>query len=549
MLQAGGVDMGVVEDLAVAAEAYRAGDWRAAFDATAGHDLAQLDLDALERAGVASYLVGEMDEAVRCLTEAFHRQSAAGDAVGAARSALTMALTLNTTGRSTIGMGWVARAERILDEIDDDVVERGWVLLHQMYQHLAQHDYEQAHRCAVEYTTVGRRFRDADLVALGLSSQGRFLLATGEVPAGLQLFDEAMVAVAAGECSPVVAGNVYCTMIEGCQELGDLGRAADWTAALTRWCDQQPGLVPFVGQCAVHRAQMLRAHGAFTDALAELDQAARRYSRAGNPEPIALVMRERGDVLSVLGDFDGARSSYESAAAGGCDPQPGQALLWLAQGRAEAAMATLRRLLDAPTGPVERSRLLPAAVVVCCATDQLEEATAAAEELTGLAASFGCPAVLARAAGARGRVALVTGRPADAAAEAHEAMRLWLAGDAAYDVALARVLLGRALRALGDEESAARELGTARAELSRLGATPDLRDLDALAGSALPGGLSEREAQVLRLVAAGKSNSEIAADLVLSHKTVARHLSNIFTKLDVGSRTAAAAFAHQHHLV
>jgi ATP/maltotriose-dependent transcriptional regulator MalT len=396
----------------------------------------------------------------------------------------------------------------------------------------------------------GRRFGDPDLVAMGLCSQGRMLLYAGEVPAGLALLDESMIGIAAGEVSPIFAGTIWCTLIEACQELADFERVEQWARALTAWCDAQPGLVPFTGQCALHRGQVKRARGAYDDALAELDLAEQRYREFGDLAPIGLANYERGEVLRARGDFDAAERAFDRAAEFGYDPQPGMALLWLQRGRTEAALGAIRRLVAEPRDPVHRAQLLPTAVHVLVAGGEVAEARRLADELAGIALNFGCTTIEALSTVASGEATLAEGDAPRALAELRRAVKQWTALGMPYDAACSRVLLGRALRAVGDPESADRELATARRTFSQLGAVPALAEVDRLlAPKPNPDGLTDREVEVLRLAASGRSNAQIAAELFLSEKTVARHLSNIFTKIDVTSRTAAAAYAFEHGLI
>ena len=428
-------------------------------------------------------------------------------------------------------------------------MERGYVLVHVMMRHIFADEFEPASRLAVEITEYGRSFSDPDLLAQGLNAQGRMLLYSGQVPDGLALLDEAMIGVSMGEVSPIVAGQVYCSMIEACQEVSDYGRAAEWTSALTRWIEEQPGLVPFTGQCAVHRGQIMRIRGAFGAALEEFDRAVQRYLEIDTPAAAGLALAEAGNVHRICGDLDAAAAAYERATGFGYEPQPGLALLWLARGRTTAATNAVRRLLTEPRDPVHRSQLLPGSVEVLLAAGELAEARAVADELTGIAETFGCPALSATAHQARATCLLDAGDAGASAREVRTAMSLWRSLEAPYDVARCQVLLGRALRDLGDADSAAAELGQARRVFHGLGAAPAERDVLRLLTPARPAGLTEREMEVLRMVASGRTNPEIAAALVLSEKTVARHLSNIFAKLGVSSRTAAAAFAFENELL
>jgi DNA-binding CsgD family transcriptional regulator len=542
--------MGVVHDLRQARETFERGDWVTAFEAWSDVDTDALGPDDLNRLATAAFLLGRHDECVAAIQKAFQAYVDRADLAAAARCAFWMSMVFATGGDPALAAGWAARADRLLEEIGADVVERGYVRFLHMFRHIAAQDWTTAFQHAAYVTEHGRRFADPDLLALGLSAEGRLTLYSGRVPDGLALFDEAMLAVAAGDVSPVFAGNVYCVMIEGCQEISDLGRAAEWTAALTRWCSAQPGLVAFTGQAAVHRGQIMRLHGAFAEAVEEFDNALRRYLASPTPGAAGLASAEKGDVLRILGDFDAAESSYEAAIDYGYEPQPGLALLWLAVGRTAAALGAARRLLAEAGGPVARSRVLPTVVEILLACGELDEARRVAPELEQIAADFGCAALQAMAAYASGSVELAVGDASGALPYLRKASTLWRGLDAPYEVARVRHQVGRALAALGDEASSASELAAARRVFVELDAAPAAAHMDRTSNpSELPGGLTAREAEVLRLVASGQSNAKIAAALVLSEKTVARHLSNIFAKLDVSSRTAAAAYAFEHQLV
>ena len=375
------------------------------------------------------------------------------------------------------------------------------------------------------------------------------MIYSGRVPEGLALLDEAMVEISTAEVSPIIAGMVYCAMIEACQELSDFSRAASWTTALTKWCDAQPGLVPFTGQCSLHRGQIMRLHGAYDEALAEYALAQRRYQAEGTPAPAGRALTEQGDVQRIRGRLDEAEAAYQKAAELGHEPQPGLALVWLARGRTAAAISAINRLLAEAQGPVHQSWMLPAAVEILVSAGLVDQARQHSDELAGIASSFGNAALRAMARYAAATVHLASGETEDALSNARESSRLWSEVGSPYESARARVLVARALRELGDEDSATAEFAVARRTFAEVGAAPAAHEVDRLLGRERPGGLTEREVEVLRLVAAGRSNHEIADVLVLSQKTVERHLSNIFTKLDVPSRTAAAAYAHEHGLM
>jgi DNA-binding CsgD family transcriptional regulator len=539
-------DLTIVQ-LRQAREAFDRRDWALALERlrTAG-DLTVADTMAL---ATAAFLAGDADESVRAMQAGYQDRIKNDDALGAVRFAFWLGFLLNTRGEMAVGGGWVARAARLLENQPEDIVERGYLLIHEFFQHLFRGDFARAEETAARVVQTGRRFQDADLVAQGLNCQGRIMIYSGRVPEGLALLDEAMVGISAGEVSPIIAGSVYCSMIEACQELSDFSRAASWTIALTRWCDEQPSLVPFTGQCSLHRGQIMRLRGAYDEALAEFALAQRRYQAEGTVAPAGRALTEQGDVLRIRGKLDEAEEAYRQAAALGHEPQPGLMLAWLARGRTAAAIPAVRRLLAEAQGPVQRSWLLPAAVQAMVAAQLLEEARQYSDELSGIASAFGSSALRAAAAYGGASVELASGKVEEALRQARDSCRLWSDIGSPYETARARVLVARALRELGDEDSARSELAVARGSFAELGAAPAAEEVDRLLHRARPGGLSEREVEVLKLVAEGRSNPEIARALVLSQKTVERHLSNIFTKLAVPSRTAAAAYAHEHGLM
>jgi len=541
--------MGVVDELLRARAEFERGDWRAAYDTWAAFDLAGLSAQDLERSAAAAHLLGRVDDAVERYTAAYEARVAAGEHAEAAVCAFHVTMALRTTGGRSAVSAWLARSERHVADLPADDAARGWIAFSRMFTHLGAGRIDDALVCARSATDIGRRSGDADLLATGLCAQGRMSIYGGQVPDGVGLLDESMLEAERGAREPITIGHVYCTAIEGCQEVSDLVRVAEWTARLTTWCAAQPGLVLFTGQSALHRAQVMRARGAWDEALDELDLAVARYSEAGAVDAVGQASCERGDLLRLRGDLAGAEAAYARSSEHGYEPQPGLALLAAARGQGAAAAATARRLLAEPGPAVVRSRLLPGVVEVLAAAGDVEAARAAAVELGQVAKAFGSDALVAGSALAWGRVQLSSQDAAGALPHLRRARQGAAALDLPYETALADVATGRALIALGDHDAAHRALAAARVVLDRLGARPAVEEIDALTGRrSLPAGLSAREMQVLRLVAAGRSNADIAAELVLSDRTVARHLSNIFGKLGVGSRTAAAAFAFERGL-
>jgi len=541
--------MGVVDDLLRARAAYDRKDWLAAYRELSGVDPHDMDPGDFAALATAAYLVGRQNDCVQAMQRGYRAHLDAGDRLGAVRCAFWLAKSLLWSGEAAVASGWAARAQRLLDEEPDDAVERGYLRTLDIYRHVMAGEFEQVAKAAADVEACGRLFRDPDLVAIGLGAQGRVLIYSGHVPEGLALLDEAMAGLAAGEVSTVFAGEVYCLMIEACQEISDFRRAGEWTAALTTWCDAQPGLVAYTGQCAVHRGQIMRLHGAYDEALDELERAVERYITMGTEMAAGLTLKERGDVLRIRGDLNGAEAAYAKAIEFGHDPQPGLALAWLARGRVDAALSTARRLVAEPRGPVQRSQLLPGLAEIFLEAGAVDEAELVARELCDTASDFGGAALRAMGGYAAAGVALARGDAIRAVAELRQGVRIWNELAAPHEAARCRARLGRALQTLGDEESARGELDAAQRAFAKLGAASAEREVARLLSSAAPGGLTPREVEVLRLVATGQSNQQLAEALVLSEKTVARHLSNIFTKLGVSSRTAAAAYAFEHDLV
>jgi DNA-binding CsgD family transcriptional regulator len=538
----------IVDELIRGREAFGRHNWSDAHDRLSGPDLAELEPADLRALSTAAYLVGDVETSVRALQRSIQVLSDGGNTLTAARDALELTFILAASGNEAASHGWLARATRLLESEPEDVPERGFLQMHLMFQHIFNGQIEAGFELAVKVTEAGRRHGERDLVAIGLVCQGRMLMYSGRVPDGLGLLDEAMAGVAAGEVSPIMAGRVYCTMIDACQELNDYRRMTDWTRLLSTWCEQQQGLVPYTAQAAIHRAQIMRSQGAWSDALEELAQAEARYEANAMDAALGDVHYERAEILRLTGDMDDAAVAYAAADEHGRDPQPGLSLLWLMQGRVDSSAAAVRRLLDEVPDPVHRSRVMPAAVQVLLAAGDVDAAAAGADELEKMAASFGSAALGAEAGYAHGSVCLAQDDPRAALPHLRKAWRGWLDLGARYEAAWARTRIGQAFRAMDDEDSATAELHVAGRTFADLGAPLALREVERLLGRARPDGLTARELEVLRLVAAGRTNPQIAAELFLSEKTVARHLSNIFGKTNVKSRTEAAAYAFQHQL-
>ncbi len=532
-------------------ELYGRRSWAEAFRALSQIDACgPLGVEDLERLATSAYLIGRDDDYLKTLERVHHAHLETDNNERAARTAFWLGLRLIFRGEMGPATGWFGRARRLLDEHARDCVEKGYLMLPLVEQQLRGGNWAEASDLAAQAAAIGSRFRDPELVSIALHLQGRALLRSQKVEQGLALLDESMVSVTAGELSPIVTGLVYCSVIDACQQVYAFRRAGEWTAALARWCAEQPELVAFTDQCLVHRSEILQLHGSWNDAIEEARRACTRFANRDDQRISAAAYYQQGEVHRLRGEFAEAEAAYRNASQWGWEPQPGLALLRLAQDRLDAAAAALRRALDATTDPLKRAKLLPAQVEVMLAARDAGEAHAACSELETIAEGYGADVLRASAAYARAAIELDEGKPRDALSTLQRAREAWQ--EAPHFAACIRVGVARACRALGDEEGAEMELEAARAAFERLGAVPDIARIDGIAAAderEPSHGLSARELQVLRLLASGKTNKAIAADLSLSERTVDRHVSNIFNKLDVPTRTAATAYAYQHKLI
>lgn len=540
----------VVDTIETAREAFARQAWGDAYELLAAGG--PLEADDLERLAVAAYLVGLDDESARAWERAHLECARLGDPDRAARYAFWLAFTHLLRGDMGQAGGWLARATRLVDEAGTDGAARGYLEVPAALEALAGADPAAANALANDIVDLAGRFGDKDLLALGVLLRGQASLALGETVGGMKLLDEVMVAVATGEVSPIPAGIVYCAVIEACMDVFDLRRAAEWTEALNRWCAAQPDLVPYRGQCLVHRSQVLQAHGAWGEATAEAERARQRLAEPAHPA-LGLALYQQGELLRLRGEFADAERSYRAASEQGREPAPGLALLRLAEGKVDAAAAAVRRMVEESRGQLTLSTMLAASVEIMLGAADVQAARSAADELATMAAAGSSPLLNAISAYATGSVLVAEGEAAAALASLRRACVDWRDLEMPYEAARARAQIGVACRTLGDHDTADFEIDAARATFERLGARPDLARVGRLLGKAKkrlrPAELTERECEVLRLVATGKTNREIADVLVISKHTVGRHLQNIFLKLDLSSRAAATAYAYEHGLV
>jgi DNA-binding CsgD family transcriptional regulator len=538
---------GPIERLERGREAFGRHDWQEAFDLLScpGGSLGPDDLEAL---GDAADSLGRYEEGRGARERAYTAFLDSGDRGRAAGVAWRLFNDYARAGKQAIAGAWLGRARRLLEH-EHDSPQRGRLLLVEAEAARGAADLDTAAEKAEAVVECGRRFGDRDLEALGLQALGRILIDRADVTEGLARLDEAMLAAVRGELGLDATGWVWCSMIAACHELGDLRRAAEWADAAGRWCEEER-FSAYPGLCRAQRAELLGLGGAWEQAQREALRACDELLTV-DPSVAGRAFYQIGDIRRRLGDFAGAEDAFRRADALGCEPQPGLALLRLAQGRVDAAGAAIRRALAAETGlRLARTKLLPAQVEIALAAGDLESARVAADELDAVADEYGSSRLRAAACLARGRVEIARHDAGSASRSLRRALIEWQGLSVPYEVATTRLLLGLAFRETSDEEAATSSFLAAAETFEGLGAYPDARRAAGLVGRgqavALSGGLTEREAEVLRLVAAGKTNKEVAVDLHLSHKTVARHLSNIFTKLGVRSRAAATSFAVEH---
>ena len=508
-----------------------------------------LEPEDLERLAIAAYLVGRDDDCDTITARAHQSFLDRGDREGAARAAFWLAYALLRRGAMAPAAGWLARAERVLDEGQLDCVVRGYLLIPTAIRHIVQGDPAAANDAFSQAAEIARRFADRDLASLACHGRGRTLIRLGQVTEGVALLDEAMASVIAGDVTSLVAGNVYCSVLEACQETFDLRRAYEWTTSLARWCATQPDLVRYRGECLLYRAEVLQLRGNWSDAARDAqDACALLISR---PMEGAAFYR-LGEIHRLQGEFTKAEEAYTRAHERGRKPQPGLSLLRLAQGQLDTAAASIRSVLADTRPRAARARMLAAAVEILLAAEDRTTARGAASELSEIAVAFGAPLLVAASAHAAGAVLLADGDVEAASTSLAQACEIWRDLETPYEEAHTCLLLAAVCERRGDLDSRRLELETARRLLEQLNAAPCLARLAAPSDRTTPqpvGSLSDREVQVLRLLAAGKTNRAIADELFISEKTVARHVSNIFDKLGVSNRAGATAWAFQHNLV
>jgi DNA-binding CsgD family transcriptional regulator/tetratricopeptide (TPR) repeat protein len=485
-------------------------------------------------------------------TRAHYEYVRLGKIPPALRCAFWIIFGLNFRGDFAQGSGWFARATRLAGDSGIDCVENGYLSLLSGVRALWSGDPGSAMPDFAAANATARRFGDPDLIAISGMAIGETWIASGETERGLPLLDESMAAVIGGQVSPPMVGIIYCAVLSCCQRMMDVRRSQEWTAAFTAWCDTQTDLLPYRGDCVVYRAEVMQLKGAWRSALEEVQRATAELHEPVSSPWAGGAFYQQGEINRLSGNFEAAEEAYRLANQWGFAPQPGLALLRLAQGKTDAALSALSRALAETHEPSARCRLLAAQVAALLGAGDAQSAGAAADELSALVTGQGFAPLEALCQRARGSVALARGEAATALTSLRGAFNTWREMDMPYEAARTRELMAQACRALGDEDGARLDLDAARSVFAQLGARPDVERIDLMmqvAPTQSVAGLTPRELEVLRLVAAGNTNRQIADTLVLSEKTVARHIANIFGRLDISSRSAATAYAYEHGLL
>lgn len=471
------------DPLAAGREAAQRGAFKEAYELLRP-GVASLEARDLELLAEAAYWTGRLDEAVELRERAHAAYLEAGEKTKAARLALVISQDYWGKAALSVSSGWFGKAERLLDG-EAESVAHGYLAFAQGINAATQGDVDGALIALDRASDFAKRYSDANLGAMSLVVKGRALVQKGETSAGLALLDEATAAAVSGELQPYATGLIYCCTITSCHGVGDYRRAAEWTDAANRWCDRQD-LAGFPGACRVHHASILRLQGDWTGAEEQAVQACEEL-RSYDAWTTAAGFYEIGEIRRRRGDFAAAEEAYAQAKEWGRDPQPGLALLRLAQGKTDAAASAIKRSLASLSDPIARIRRLPAQVEIALATGDLKTARASATELDELVDVFKVgelrtPAFEGSACLAWGQIRLAEGDPEEAAAELEKAITAWQMVGAPYEVAQARMLLGLAVRRAGDEDGACDELRAAKTTFERLGAALDAQRAAELLG-------------------------------------------------------------------
>ncbi|HEX6313408.1 MAG TPA: LuxR C-terminal-related transcriptional regulator [Gemmatimonadaceae bacterium] len=508
----------------------------------------------LERQAIAASLRGEDDATEALWISAHNEWLALADPARAARCIHWLVLDLFNRREWARGNGWLARGVHLLEPVGD-CAALGLLRVLEARNHLRLGDIEAAAAAADGAMQLARQYDDdAELNVFSRLALALLYARRGATREAAPLFDEIMIGVTVDDVSPVAVGVVYCAAIDACRSLFDLSRAREYTTALDRWCATQQHMVAFRGKCLVHRTEVLRLSGEWSQAFVEAEQACAWSGAHENSfrYPSGAAFYELGELHRLRGDFEEATTAYRQASEHGQVPEPGLTMLHFAQGNRDLAATAIRRLMHERQGSVSRAGVLLAAVEVLSSVGEMDDARAAADELMRMREQMEAPVLRAFAAHAAGAVCLAEGDTPAALKHLREAWMAWQELELPYQAACVRVLLGQACQRSGDPIAAEFEFDGARKFFERVSAQPDVERVDRLMQSAVKSDaqpLSAREVQVIELLATGRTNREIAQALSISERTVDRHVSNILLKLNLPTRSAATAYAYEHDLV
>ncbi len=508
--------------------------------------------DDLQMLGLAAYLTGHDVQSFEIMERAHIGYADLNQIREAVRSAFWLGLMLINVGETGRSSGWMARGERLLNQARSDSAEKGLLMIPAALGALSGGQAGQAQSLFEEAVAIGEKFEDVDVMVLARLGLGQTLVRQGEVARGVKLLDETMVSLETEEVYPVVVGIVYCAVIETCRKIWDLGRAKEWTEALTRWCDINPEIVPFRGQCLVRRAEILQFHGEWDHALEGTAKACDLLTRPPGEPAAGEAYYRKAELHRLLGDFEAAEVCYQEAAKLSRNPQPGLAMLRMTQGKLGAAVTSIRNTLKETTDQIRLAELLPWAINIMVEGNHMEEATEAVQQLNEIAQDFDSPYLQAMAAHCKGGVFFAKGNYQFALEQLQKALKMWNWLHFPYESALTRELKGLVYREMNDIDNSEAELLAAQWNFEQLRAVPDFERVSRLLAKEKKyeiHGLTLREVQVLKMLAAGKSNKLMANALFISERTVDRHVSNIYQKLRVSSRVEAASFALKENLL
>ena len=471
--------------------------WSEAFDLlTAADKEGLLTAEDLEHLAEAAWWRGRLDDCIDARERAHARYLEQGNKRRAAVMALWLAQDYFAKRADSIGAGWFGKAYNLL-EGESESAEHG----HLWYMHAMgmskMNQLDEALQYADKALDVGTRFGDRDVQGFALVIKGATLVKAGRADEGLKLLDEATVAAVSGDLGPMASGFIYCIAISATAKMADYRRAGEWTEASKRWCERQ-SISGFPGICRVHRAEIMRLRGAWAEAEQEARRALNEL-QTFNADFAAAGFYELGEIRFRMGDLEGAEDAFREAHELGHEPQPGLALLRLAQGKERAAANAIRRSLDDEVDPLTRARYLPAQAEIALAEGDVETAKVAADEVTEIAKRFDSDVLEAMALCAHGAIQLADGDARTATQTLRKALRMWRDADLPYEAARTRLVLALAMRTDDDEEGALLELEAAKSAFEKLGAVLDLRRAIELLGDEVSETLPKTAVPALRV--------------------------------------------------